>query len=383
MKIVQINAVCSIGSTGVIVQEISKLLTANNIENYALHIGKKAPLESSIAYAPAFNIKVNALLAKILGNYGFNSCFETKKLIKELEKINPDIVHLHNIHGHNLNLKIFFDYLKKKNVRVIWTFHDCWAFTGYCTHFEATPCNKWENQCVNCPQKSKFSWFFDRSKQQYLRKKELFCSLSDMTIVTPSNWLANLVQKSFLKDYEVKVINNGIDLDVFQYRGKDNDRFVVLGIPKGNIGPFLELNDMLDKAKYKMVLAGLSEKELKSLPESISGIKRTSDREKLSEIYSSADVFVNLTLEDTFPTVNLEALACRTPVITYRTGGSPETIDENTGIVVSQKDIKGVYSAIEEIYNGPDKCEACAKRAKDLYNAKERFADYLDLYLNN
>lgn len=387
MKIVQVNAVCGIGSTGMIVQEISNILTQNNIENYVLHTGKQVHLESSISYATNFAIKYNALLAKILGNYGFNSVFETARLIKKLEQIKPDIVHLHNIHGHNLNLKTFFTYLKKNKIRVIWTFHDCWAFTGYCTHFEQLPCNKWETQCHNCPQRAQFSWFFDRSEGQYLRKKELFCAIPDLTIVTPSKWLANLVKKSFLKDFEVKVINNGIDLDVFRYQTQcenkmSDDRFVVLGIPKGNIDPFLQLNDLLDKGKYKLVLAGLTEEELQVLPSDIVGVKRTNDKKTLSLIYSSADVFVNLTLQDTFPTVNLEALACKTPVITYNTGGSPETIDEHTGIVVAQKDIVGVYKAIEEISNGPDKGDACAQRAKTLYNAKQRFADYLALYTN-
>ncbi len=385
MKIVQINAVCSIGSTGMIVQEISNMLTQNNIENYVFHTGKKAPLENSIAYTTNFSIKWNALLAKIFGNYGFNSFFDTAKLIKQLEKIKPDIIHLHNIHGHNLNLKTFFTYLKKNKIRVIWTFHDCWAFTGYCTHFEQISCNKWEKQCHNCPQRAKFSWFFDRSKEQYTRKKELFCALDDLTVVTPSKWLANLVKKSFLKDFEVQVINNGVDLDVFQYKDKQipenpDGRFLLLGIPKGKLEGFLQLNDLLDKTKYQLVLAGLSEEEIQMLPPDIVGIKRTGDKETLSRIYSAASVFVNLTMEDTFPTVNLEALACKTPVVTYETGGSPETIDEHTGIVVAQKDIQGVYKAIERICNGPDRGDACAERARKRYNAKERFADYLALY---
>lgn len=386
MKVVQINAVCGYGSTGIIVEEIGKMLTANNVENYILHTGKNSTQENSISYAGNFAIKVNALLSKILGNYGFNSHYETARLIKEIEKINPDIVHLHNIHGHSVNLKTFFKYLRNKGVRVIWTFHDCWAFTGYCTHFEFLPCEKWKEECSNCLQKSSYSWFFDKSKLQQSRKKELFCSLSDMTIVTPSNWLADLVKSSFLKRFPLEVINNGIDLDVFRRRkqdiiSKEDGRIVIMGLPKGNIDEFFKLNNMLDKSRYKLVLAGLSDEKMQILPDSIMGIKRTSDREKLSQIYSAADVFVNLTLGDTFPTVNLESLACGTPIVTYATGGSPETIDSKTGIVVPQKDIKGVCKAIDEICNSIDRSEACRRRAVDLYNAQERFADYLDLYL--
>ncbi len=386
MKVVQVNAVCGRGSTGIIAAEIGKMLTSNNIENYILHTGKKSTQGNSISYAGNFAVKANALLSKILGNYGFNSHYETKKLIREIEKINPDIVHLHNIHGHNVNLRTFFTYLKNKGVRVIWTFHDCWAFTGYCTHFEFLPCDKWKKGCRNCLQKSSYTWFFDKCRKLQLMKKELFCALPDMTIVTPSQWLADLVKESFLQDFPLKVINNGIDLDIFRYKNqkiisKADGRFVVMGMPKGKIDAFVELNNILDKSQYKLVLAGLSDEEIKALPEGITGIRRTSDRELLADIYSAADVFVNLTMEDTFPTVNLEALACGTPIVTYKTGGSPETVDSKTGIVVCQKDIKGVYDAIQEIANGPDRREACGKRARELYNAKDRFADYLDLYL--
>ncbi len=386
MKVVQVNAVYGHGSTGIIVSEISQMLAENNVENYVFYTGKKCSEGNKISYAGNFSVKLNALLSKILGNYGFNSHYETAKLIREIKRINPDIVHLHNIHGHNVNLKTFFEYLKDNNVRVIWTFHDCWAFTGYCTHFEFLPCDKWKKGCNHCLQKESFSWFFDRSKRQQERKKELFCSLFDMTIVTPSNWLADLVKASFLKDFPLVVINNGIDLDIFRYNpkniiSKEDGRRIIMGMPKGKLYAFFELNNILDKSRYKLVLAGLSEDEMQSLPDDIIGIRRTSDREQLSHIYSAADVFVNLTLEDTFPTVNLEALACGRPIVTYATGGSPETIDDETGIIVPQKDIKGVYEAIQEICNGPDRSEACIKRARKLYNANERFADYLDLYL--
>ena len=386
MKTVQINAVYGHGSTGIIVSEISRMLTENNIENYVFYTGRKCSEKNKISYMGDFGVKLNALIAKVMGNYGFNTHIGTAKLIGDLEKINPDVIHLHNIHGHNLNLNTFFKYLKRKNIRVIWTFHDCWAFTGYCTHFEFLPCEKWKKECSNCPQKATYSWFFDKSGKQFLKKKELFCSLPDMTIVTPSNWLAKLVKSSCLKDFPVEVINNGIDLDIFKHRNTEStdgfgERRVILGMPKGTLAGFLELNKILDKTKYKLVLAGLSENEIDALPDDITGIKRTTNRDELAGIYSMADVFVNFTMEDTFPTVNLEALACGTPIVTYRTGGSPETIDENTGIVVDQGDTEATYKAIQEICNGPSRKEACIKRAHDLYNAKERFAEYLELYL--
>lgn len=385
MKVVQLNSVCGIGSTGGITVQISDMLSKNSIENYILYTCRNYTHPLGTKYSTTLYRRFNAVLAKVFGNYGFNSYLSTFKLIRLLKKIEPDIVHLHNIHSHDFNLSIVFKYLKKTGVRVIWTFHDCWAFTGYCMHFDSIGCNKWQTQCKNCPQRKQYSWFFDRSAWLYSKKKELFTSLKDVTIVSPSKWLAELTEHSFLNKYPIKVIYNGIDLDVFKpvesdFREKHGltDKKIVLGIPKGKLGGFIELSKILDD-DYKLVLVGLKDKDFETLPDNVIGLGYQPHSE-LAKIFTASDVYVNTTLEDTFPTVNLEALACGTPVVTFNTGGSPEAIDENTGIAVKKGDINAVYEAVKEICNGPDRSEACIERANRLYNKHDRFKEYIDLY---
>ena len=385
MKVVQINAVCGVGSTGTIALDLGELMTENNIENYILYTCRNSNHPLGIKYSTTFYRRINAVLAKVFGNYGFNSYLSTFKLIRLLKKIEPDIVHLHNIHSHDFNLSIIFKYLKKTGVRVIWTFHDCWAFTGYCMHFDNIGCTKWQTQCKNCPQRKQYSWFFDRSEWLYSKKKELFTALDDMTIVSPSRWLAELTEHSFLNKYPIKVVYNGIDLDVFKpvesdFREKHGltDKKIVLGIPKGKLGGFIELSKILDD-DYKLVLVGLKDKDFETLPDNVIGLGYQPHSE-LAKIFTACDVYVNTTLEDTFPTVNLEALACGTPVVTFNTGGSPEAIDEKTGISVEKGDINAVYEAVKEICKGPDRSAACIERANRLYNKHERFQEYIDLY---
>ena len=215
MKLVQVNVTCGSGSTGKICISVSRLLTEEGIENYILYSGAKSDYPLGIKYQENKYTKTQALASRIRGNYGFNSSASTKKLIAELERIKPDIIHLHNLHGHNCNVEMLFNYLKKTNVKLYWTFHDCWTFTGYCPYFDIVECDKWQEGCESCPQRKTFSWFFDKSSKLYQKKKELFSGL-DLTIVTPSEWLADLVKKSFFKDYPVRVINNGIDISVFK-----------------------------------------------------------------------------------------------------------------------------------------------------------------------
>lgn len=387
MKVVQLNAVCGVGSTGGVTIGISQMLTEHGIENYILYTNGHYDYELGINYSNKFLVKSSAAIAAISGNYGFNSHIATKRLIKILNEIKPDIVHLHNIHGHDLNLKMFFEYLKETGVRVIWTFHDCWAFTGYCMHFDAMECSKWQHICENCPQAKKYSIFTDRCKELYLKKKELFTSIDDLTVVSPSRWLADLTKKSYLNKYPIEVINNGIDLETFKpsesdFREKYNltDKKIILGVPKGHISYFEELNKIIDHNKYKIVLVGLNSHETESLSDTILGLPRTNNRSEMAKLFTAADVYVNTTLEDTFPTVNLESLACGTPVITFDTGGSPEAIDEKTGIIVEKRNINEIYEAVKKICAGHDRKKDCIDRAHRLYNGKERFNDYFELY---
>lgn len=390
MKVVQINAVCN-ASTGKIAVAISKLLSSKNIENYILYTSGKSDYTYAIKYANVFNIKLSALQAKLTGKYGFYSKAITKRLIQKIDEIQPDVIHLHNLHGHNVNLTMFFQYLKSLDVKIVWTFHDCWSFTGYCTHFDYVKCEKWKTCCQNCLQRKKFSWLFDRSKNLFLKKKNLFCGFRDLTIVTPSQWLADLVKQSFFAQYPVQVIHNGIDVTLFQpsksnFREKYSleDKKIILSVAMGinerkGYFHYLRLASMLPE-DMKIVLAGVSKKQKRALPANIIGIEKTANQAELVEIYSAADVFVNCTMEDNFPTVNLEALACGTPVITFRTGGSVECVDKNTGVVVEQGDLVDVVKAIQFLLHKENVGVACRERAKQFFSDKDCFEKYIDLY---
>ena len=390
MRIVQINATCGVGSTGKICVGISERLTAHGIENYILHSGASSGYSLGIRCATDRYIRAQALKSRLLGNYGFNSRKSTRKMIRELRRLQPDIVHLHNIHSHDCHLGMLFSFFRENRIKVIWTFHDCWAFTGYCPHFTLAKCRKWETRCRDCVQKRDYTWLFDRSQGLFDRKKELFEDL-DLTIVTPSEWLADSVRQSFLKSHPIRVIHNGIDLDVFQPRKSDfrrkygvENKKLILGVSfdwgrKKGLDVFIELARRLTD-DYRIVLIGTDDATDRSLPECILSIHRTQNQLELSEIYSAVDVFVNPTREENYPTVNMESLACGTPVITFRTGGSPETIDETCGSVVACDDVDALEREIRRVCETePFSRRRCAEKALE-FDKEKRFEEYVKLY---
>lgn len=390
VKIVQINATCGVGSTGKICVGISQVLTENKIENYILYSSQSNGYKLGIKCSNDKYIKIQALNSRIFGNYGFNSKRATRKILSELERIKPDIVHLHNIHGHDCHFDMLLTYLKERNIKTVWTFHDCWCFTGYCTYFDVVCCNKWKKTCNDCPQKNTFSFFFDKSLKLHNKKKAAYDEL-DLTIVTPSKWLAGMVKESFLKDFTTYIINNGIDLNVFKPTEKTlvsikktKDEKIVLGVAdawiyRKGLDVFVKLSERLPE-NYKIVLVGTDENVDKQLPKNIVSIHRTSNQKELVEIYTSADVFVNPTREENYPTVNMESLACGTPVLTFRTGGSPEILDETCGSVVECDDIDALEKEIIRICEiNPYSKEDCIKRAK-AFDQNERFMEYVELY---
>lgn len=391
MKVVQINVTCGAGSTGKICVSISKLLTQNDVENFILYSSGKNAYPLGIKYSNDVYTKLQALKSRILGNYGFDAKHATKVLINELKCIKPDIVHLHNLHGHNCDLEMLFSYLKKNKIKAYWTFHDCWAFTGYCAYFTMVKCAQWKSYCAYCPLKKHFSWFLDRSKWLFHKKKELFSGL-DIMIITPSQWLADLVKESFLKDYPVKVIHNGIDLSVFKPTESDfrkkyeiGEKYMLLGVAdswdaRKGLDVFVELSKRLDHVKYQIVLVGTNDRVDKLLPDNIISVHRTQNQKELAEIYTAADLFVNPTREENYPTVNMESIACGTPVLTFRTGGSPEILDETCGVVVDCDDIDSLVSEIIRITEEkPFTIENCLHRAKQ-FDQNERFMEYIGLY---
>lgn len=395
MKILQINTECNMASPGRIAKDLYKLLEEHGNECAIAYGRGDAPDDiKTIKIGNSLDIYSHLLKTRVLDKQGFGSYSATKKLIKDIKEYNPDIIHLHNLHGYYINIHVLFNYLKEANKPVIWTLHDCWAFTGHCAYFDYIRCNKWKEKCYECQLKGEYpsSKLFDHSALNYIKKRELFTSIKNMTIVTPSKWLADLVKQSFLGKYSVKVINNGIDLSIFKrinnnLREKYNlkDKFIILGVAnvwneRKGIKYFYELSNKLDDS-FKIILVGLNEKQLKELPSNILGITRTKNIIELAEIYNIADVFVNPTLEDNFPTTNLEALACGTPVITFNTGGSVECINNECGIVVEKNDLKKLIKVIIDLkYKNLDS-KSCIKKGS-VYNKKIKYSNYLTLYNN-
>lgn len=392
MRIAQVNVTCRTGSTGKISYAIGEQLLARGDESRIFHVHPTEDTEQLIAYGTPKYIRGQAIRSRLLGNYGFNSRAATRRLIGHLERFRPDVVHLHNLHSHNVHLGLLFDYLKKKRIKTVWTFHDCWAFTGYCPHFVMAGCEGWRTGCGHCPQRRDHSLLFDRSRALYRRKKELFSGL-DMTVVTPSEWLAGLVRESFLKDYPVTVIRNGIDLSVFQPTESDfrerygipSHQHILLGVAfdwgaRKGLDVFNELAETLDPEAYRIVLVGTNDAVDRQLSDRILSIHRTQNQRELAEIYSAADLFLNPTREDNYPTVNMESLACGTPVLTFRTGGSPEIPDETCGSVVPCDDTAAFRDEILRVCEEqPFTKELCVARAAS-FDQNQKYKEYIELY---
>lgn len=387
MKVFQINSTCGYGSTGRIAVDILKEIEANGDEGIVAYGRNTAPQGvASYKIGSEIDIKLHGILSRITDRQGFYGTTATKKLIEKIKEYNPDIIHLHNIHGYYLNVKVLFEFLAKYNKPIVWTLHDCWLFTGHCAYFSFNGCEKWKSECFSCPLKKDYptSLVLDNSKKNFKEKKELFTKPENITLVTPSEWLKELTEESFMGKYPVKVINNGIDITKFRptksdFREKNNlqDKFIILGVAsvwdeRKGLKDFLKLQEMLDE-NQKIVLVGLNDAQLAELPKGIIGIKRTNSIEELAELYSAADVFVNTTYEDNYPTTNLEAISCGTPVITYKTGGSPESVDEGNGFVVAQGDINALVEAFKNI-------DGCKTQATDKFDATKRYKEYIDLY---
>lgn len=395
MKIVQING-GAVGSTGKIMFGIDEIAKQNGIQTMCVFPvvkkQKKQLAENCVAIGNYYTRGMSVLLARLTGLNGCFARFSTKKLLKKIAQFSPDVIHLHNLHDSYIHLPSLFRYIKKNNIRVVWTLHDCWAFTGHCAHFEMARCEKWKTGCFSCPRYREYpKSYIDRSKWLYKHKKEWFTGVKELTIVTPSKWLAGLVKQSFLKNYPVKVINNGIDLSLFKPTESDfrkkyqcENKFILLGVAFGwgkqkGLDVFIELARRLDE-RYQIVLVGTDENVDEKLPKNIISIHRTQNQKELAEIYTAADLFVNPTREEVFGMVNVESLACGTPVVTFNTGGSPEIIDETCGMVVGKDDINDLQKKIEKFRQGRGfGIVGCVKRAKQ-YDMHKKFIEYLQLY---
>lgn len=338
----------------------------------------------------------HALIGKQLGKVGQFSYFGTRSLIAKIENFAPDIIHLHNIHLWVINFPLLFKYLSKKKIRIVWTLHDCWSFTGHCPYFTLCNCERWKVGCYDCPQLNRYPFaMIDSTKENWELKKKLFTSIDNLTIVTPSNWLASLVKESFLCDSEIRVINNGIDTNVFQPYDKviaknkyrvPNDSFIILGVAyewevRKGLDIFLKLAEVLDKSLFTIILVGTNKNIDKILPGNIMSIHRTNNQLELAEIYSMADIYLNPTREENYPTVNLEAISCGTPVVTFNTGGSPEMLNDTNGIVIKSNSFEETLDVVYKIQRKKIVFDRTLIRAYAKKNdAQERFRDYVRLY---
>ena len=403
MKLLQINPVLRTStSTGRIIREIGDASIASGWESYiAYSAGRDGKMECTSRTVPVgdrMSVAFHGLATRMFDRHGLASVEATRKFIKDIERIDPDVIHIHNIHGYFLNYEILFDWLSRCGKQVIWTVHDCWLFTGHCYHYMNAGCDKWKYGCGQCPQTREFpkSWLIDRSAKNWRDKKNAFCSIpSDkMTIVTVSDWLKGEMQQSFLKDFRYKVIHNGIDTEVFKpsdgiavrRRYGIGDRKMYMGAAsiwstaKG-LDDFMSMASMLTPQEV-IVLVGLDKNQMTRMPANIIGIPRTSDVHELAELYSAADAFLNLTYQDNYPTVNLESISCGTPVVTYRTGGSPESVTDQCGMVTDCGDVAQALAAARKIAATDRSVSRDNCRAYGLANFRkaDRYADYIKLY---
>ena len=402
-KLLQINPVLRVStSTGRIMQEIGELAIGNGWESYIAYSrgrdGIKPCRSEIVPVGGRWSTAWHGVETRLFDRHGLASAGATRQFIRQIENICPDIIHIHNIHGYFLNYKVLFDYLSGKGIPVVWTIHDCWLYTGHCYYYSYVQCRKWQTGCHHCPQRKEFpaSWLFDRSRQNYADKKNAFTSLPHdrLTLVAVSEWIRSEMQQSFFKDYDIRVIHNGINTEIFHVCPPQSviakygltGKHVILGVAsiwsrEKGLDDFIQMAGLLNKDEA-IVLVGIKPEEKKKLPQNIIAISRTENMHQLAELYSYATAFVNPTWQDNYPTVNLEAIACGTPVVTYRTGGSIEAVTPSTGFIVEQGDVHGLLEAVRTIirrgksgYVAP-----CREYALKHFNKEDRYADYIRLY---
>lgn len=410
MKVLQINTFYLFGSTGRIVWDLKTLAEQKGIESFAAFGPEIDNGDNGIMRLQSIpERKMNILRTRLFDHHGFYNEMETERLIGWMTELKPDVIHLHNIHNHYVHVGRLFDYIKKQNLPVIWTLHDCWPFTGHCAYFDYANCDKWKTTCHDCPSIHEYppTWFFDRASRNFKDKKASFCGVKNLTLVTPSKWLSGLTRESFLSDYPVKVINNGVDIQSFCLQGDNvknrlgiEGKKILLAMAttfdrRKGIQYLKQLPEMLNDDEV-LILVGLAKEQLRQfqLPRCI-GMGRTKSVEDLSAIYSAADVLINPTLEDNFPTTNIEALACGTPVVTFKTGGSIESVLDgesvssdngitysSVGAVVPKGDLKAMLGAARCIMAKGKTAyrEACRKKAEERYDKNKQYQKYIDLY---
>lgn len=402
-KLLQINPVLRVStSTGRIMQEIGELAIRNGWESYISYSrgrdGIKPCSSKLVPVGNKWSVAWHGVKTRLLDAHGLGSSGATRQFIKRVEQIKPDVIHIHNIHGYFLNYRILFDYLAKCDVPVVWTVHDCWLYTGHCYYYSYIQCNRWQDGCHDCPQRRLFpkSLWRDRSEKNYEDKRKAFTSMpKDRLVIVPvSEWIKSEMEQSFFRGYDFRVIHNGINTEAFQVYDSTEirkkyglgNKHVLLGVAsiwskEKGLDDFIRMAALLQEDE-RIVLVGIKPEERKRLPEKIVGIARTENMRQLAELYAAADAFINPTWQDNYPTVNMEAIACGTPVVTYRTGGSVEAVTEETGFVVEQGNWKGLLEAARQIEQRGKVYyqNRCREYALAHFKKEDRYLDYIRLY---
>lgn len=389
--LLQINSSANVGSTGRIMEQLGAMMIDEGWESYMAYGRYVSPSSSKLIEVGTSRLSqaIHMGLSRFFDAHGLGSIIATRRFVKYLKDIKPDVVHLHNIHGYFMNYQILFEYLNSTNTPIIWTFHDCWAFTGHCAHFINGGCDKWKTGCFNCPLIKEYpaSLLLDRSKENYKKKKELFSTNKNIHIVTVSDWLAGLARDSFFKGHDIRVIGNGVNLQLFKPLATEGmECFVVLALAgvwseEKGLSDFIKLSYLLDD-DIKLVMIGVNDKQKEKLPNKITCIPHTDSIEELVRWYNRASVVLSLSQAETFGLTIAEGMACGTPAIVYNNTAQPELVTEGTGYIVSSGDIDEVYSKIMLIKkHGKQKyAAACRKRAEDNFNHLDKQKQYYSLY---
>lgn len=402
-KLLQINTVAVNGSTGRIAEGIGMTAKNRGYDTYIAY-GRNNPEYSEsqlIRIGDNLSVYEHVLETRLFDRQGLASWFATKHFIKKLELLRPDLVHLHNLHGNYINYKLLFTFLSENNIPTVWTIHDCWPFTGHCVHFTAVDCEKWKIECNSCPRLRSYpqSYMMDRSKKNYEDKKKVFCSMNNMTIVPVSHWLGKTVAESFLGEYPIHVIQNGIDIQAFYPRQNEvqfvkgkyglKNKFIILGVATGwskdnGLYNFIELRKLLDD-NYVIVLVGVTKSINNILPDGIVGIRHTDSQSELAAIYTAADIFINASFEETFGLVTIEAMACGTPVIVYNSTACPEIVKPGTGYVVPVGNVNEIKKSIfhYKSLSNEEKMmmsRQCTDYVVNNFDKRNKYNEYVDLY---
>lgn len=395
-KLLIINVALNWGSTGRISEQVGSLARQDGWDVMIAHGARyQNPTEfDHYQVSSPLEEKVHWVISQFWDGQGRGSWFATKLFLKQIESFKPNVVHMHVIHGYYINYRLLMNYFKVKNIPVVWTLHDCWAFTGHCAYFTTAQCEKWKTLCQKCPIKHDFpNTYIDRSESNYLRKKAIYGDMDNLVLAPVSQWLGDLVKESFLKEHEIEVVYNGIDVNVFKPSKSDfkkihniEGKYLLLGVAQGfderkGLKDFFLLSEMLPD-DYLIVLLGAMEQEIAVAPKKVIALPKTESLQELVRAYSAADVLLSLSYEETFGLTPVEAMACGTPAIVYNNTAQPEHITPDTGFVVENGDLNTLVEKIIMICeNGKEKyANACRRRAVEVYDKDMCYQKYIDLF---